>query len=401
MKHSMKKIFQNLNAFMLFVVFVSFLFMTLTLEKQLSFEKVDNLNNQKKIISSLIKLKKDDIELALIQFNGKSAQLQNEIEKLRNIYKYSITEKYILQNEREYLNSLKELSLLTDTFTKSAQKYFDETTSKKQEQKAQLELKRAFFQLKNKINSIILKNIEYEKARFNIFKYLAIASFVITFFATFWYRKRINNIYKDIEFLFSMDKQKDPYDIFTQEADGIALRMKRKNVTTQTNPLFIDQVTGINNHKGLMNAYANKKGLKESFFTSVTVIEIDNFSKSHRPFTQELTQAILKKIAFTISLHEQPTDVIARTDYNQFTIVLSRATKEQAFRDMDIIRQSISELKFNTPTNENITITGGFIIKPNNASLEEAIRQAKENLAHKPKIGNNKIIQTKDIAKNQ
>jgi len=140
--------------------------------------------------------------------------------------------------------------------------------------------------------------------------------------------------------------------------------------------------------------------MKDSNFTSVTVFEVDNFSKSNRVFSQDFTQAILKKIAFTMTLHEQATDVIARTDYNQFTLVFSRASKEQLFKDMEIIRQSISELKFRTPEKESvqITVTGGLVIKPNNTNLEESIRQAKEVLEHAKSTGRNKISQLSDVA---
>ena len=397
MKHSIKKIFQNLNTYMLFILLVSFIFMALTLEKQLSFEKVENLLYQKKLIASLTKLKKDDTELALIQFNGKSAQLHSQIDKLHNIYKYSITEKYILNNQETYLSQLQKLSALTDKFNENAQKYYVDSTKKEQEILDREELTKSFYEINHFIDSLIFQNIKYDETRFNIFKNLSILSFVIVFFASLWYRKRINTIYEDLSYLQSIDKQHEPYKIFSQEADAIALRMKRKTVVTE-NPAFTDQITGINNHKGMLNSYANKKRMKDSNFTSVTVLEIDNFSKSHRPFTQDLTQAILKKIAFTISLHEQPTDVIARTDYNQFTIILSRSSKEQSFKDVDIIRQSISELKFNIPNGEKITVSGGFVIKPNNTNLEEAIKQAMEILARAKSIGKNKILQTRDIA---
>jgi len=188
-------------------------------------------------------------------------------------------------------------------------------------------------------------------------------------------------------------------EFFSEEIDAISLRMKRKPVISD-NPAMIDTVTDINNNKGLMHSYAEKKGMKDSNFTSVTVFEVDNFSKSNRVFSQDFTQAILKKIAFTMTLHEQATDVIARTDYNQFTLVFSRASKEQLFKDMEIIRQSISELKFRTPEKESvqITVTGGLVIKPNNTNLEESIRQAKEVLEHAKSTGRNKISQLSDVA---
>ena len=399
MKHSMKNIFRHLNTYLFFILFISFIAMMMTLEQQLSFEKVNNLNKQKDIINSLTKLKKDDIELALIQFNGKSTQLHQEIDKLRSIYKYDYSDKYIFSNEQEYLSDLDKLKKLTTTFNDSAHNFYVDNKDEASRQEAQKALQRSFANITNHINHILLKTIEYSQKKFNIVKIVAIAVFVLVFLATLWYRKKLFSIYKDIEFLSQTEKKKIDHEIYTIEADSISMRMNRKTVTTD-NPTMIDPVTGINNNKGLINAYSNKKNLKDSNFTAVTILEIDNFSKSKRAFSQEMTQSILKKIAYTISLHEQAIDVIARTDYNQFTLILSRSSKEQAFKDVELIRQSIEELKFNIPNKGPvvITVSGGFIIKPNNTNFEEASRQAKEILQYAKTTGTNRILQTRDMA---
>ena len=124
-------------------------------------------------------------------------------------------------------------------------------------------------------------------------------------------------------------------------------------------------------------------------------------SKSKRAFSQEFTQTILKKVAYTISLYEQTTDIIARSDYNQFTLILSRSTTDQLFKDVDIIRQSISEIKLSTPDKivVNVTVTGGFVTKPKNAPLEESIKRAKELLNSGRHIGANRIFRLKDLPK--
>jgi len=396
MKNSIKFIFQNLNTYMFFVMFVSFIFMVISLEKELYFSKLENLENQKKIVSSLTKLNKKDLELALIQFNGKTAQINSEITKLHNIYKYSITEKYLINNQTEYMNDLEILSRLINIFNTNAKTYYVDTKDRTKEKADKLKLQKSFYTIMHQIDLIKERSIVYSQETYNIFKYLFIVSFVLIFLATLWYRNRMNRIYKDITHLMTIDHQTKAYTIYTREADAISLRMKKRNIGSN-NPEMVDKVTEINNYKGLMSSYAQKKGMKDSFFTSVTILEIDNFSKSKRTYPQDLTQAILKKIAFTITLYERPTDIIARTDYNQFTIILSRETKEQAFKDADTIRQSISELRFNTPDKANITTTGGFIIKPNNTSLEEAIRQAKDVLENTVKIGRNRIVQAKDL----
>jgi len=398
MKHSIKKIFTNLNTHLFFVLMVSFLAMMLTLEQQLSFEKVNNLNKQKQILSSLKNLKTDDIELALIQFNGKSTQLLQEIEKLKNLYKYDYTDKFVFGHEDEYLNDLSKLAKLTISFNQSAHNYYNKNKNDIIEDNKEV-LDNSYKFILTHINSLLLKNIQYNQEKFTIIKIATILVFFIIFVATLWYRKKLFSIYKDIEFLYQIDKNKSSHEIYTLEADAISMRMSRKTVTTD-NPTMIDSVTSINNYKGMINSYSNKKNLKDSNFTSVTILEIDNFSKSKRAFSQELTQSILKKVAYTISLHEQPVDVIARTDYNQFTLVFSRHSKEQAFKDMELIRQSIEELKFNVAHKGQvvITVSGGFIIKPNNTSLDEATRQAKEILQYAKTTGTNRILQTRDLA---
>lgn len=399
MKNSIKKIFLNLNTYLFFILMVSFVSMMLTLEQQLSFEKVNNLNKQKEIINSLTTLKKDDIELALIQFNGKSTQLLQEIDKLRSMYKYDYSGRYIFNHSEEYLSDLDTLTTLTKKFNDAAHQFYVPNKTLQERELAQKTLESAFLNINNYINTILIKNIQYDQSKFQVFKITSIVIFILVLFSTIWYRKKLFSIYKDIEFLAHNEKSEMDHNIYSLEADAIAMRMNRKTVTTD-NPTMLDPVTGINNHKGMMNSYSNKKNVKDSNFTTVTLLEIDNFSKSKRPFTQEVTQAILKKVAYTISLYEQPIDVIARTDYNQFTLIFSRPSKEQAFKDVELVRQSIAELKFHTTEQGQVTITvsGGFIVKPNNTNLEEAIRQAKEILLHAKTTGTNTILQLRDLA---
>ena len=403
MKHSINKIFTNLGVYLLFVLLAVSISLLLVLEQNLSMKKIDNLNNQKNIVSTLIKLQKEDLELALIQFNGKSTQLLFETEKLHNLFEYNFTQKYLFNNDDEYNADLQTLTLFTNNFNAKAGEYYIEYTDDKKSLAAEAQNREnligAYYDINNHIDSMMIKDIKYTSDHFYFVEKIVIFSFLVILISTFWFRNRLKNIYQDILFLYAVEKNKKGYEIFSEEVDAISLRMKRKVVITD-NPAMMDQVTGINNNKGLMSSYSNKKGMKDSNFTSVTVMEIDDFSKSNRAYSQELTQAILKKIAFTISLHEQATDVIARTDYNQFTIVLSRTSKEQSFKDIDILRQSIAELKFNVPNKgtTNITVSGGFIIKPKNNNLDEAMKNAKDVLKFAQKNGGNKIAQTRDVA---
>jgi len=392
-KPLIRNILQNLNSFMLFIMLSAFVFMMLTFETQLSFDKIDNLNKQNSILKELANLDTDDKELALITLNEKTAQLQNDILKLSQMYKYNFTQKYIIDNQKEYLSDLDTLTILTNNFIKDARFYY-QNEKKGDTLSLQMSLQRT----SKHINLLIQKSIQYSEDKFNFYKYFSIVFFFIIVILTYWYRNRITHIYKDISYLSSIDKAHKPYKIYSQEMDSIFLRMKRKQVF-EKDPSMIDKVTGINNRRGLLSSFTEKKDRDIHNVTSVTIYEIDNFSKSNRPYTQELIQSILRKLAHTISLYEKATDIIARTEYNQFTIILSRASVEQAFRDNEIIRESISELNFNLKDKKNITLTGGFFIKPMNTNLEEALKQANKILSYAKKQGTNQTLQLKDIAK--
>jgi len=400
MKHSIKKIFGNLSALLIFSTLLGLVAFALIMEQTFSFYKVQNLQEQKQIIASLKDLEKKDVDLAIIQFNGKSTQLYHEIDKLQTLFDYDFTADVMFGHKETYLQELDTLRSLTKRFNDIAIDYYTSDDSNATEKFE--DLKKAFYDINSYIDMLIIQDGTFIQEKSNFLRIIIIALFVLLLITTLWYRKRLQAIYADLMHLYSVEGNKKDYVIFSEEADAIALRMKRKPTVTD-NPAMLDPLTEINNAKGMMASYAEKKGMKDSNFTSVTVVEIDNFSKSNRAYSQEVSQAILKKVAFTISLYEQPTDVVARTDYNQFTIILSRASKEQSFKDIDVIRQSISELKFKIPDQGQvqITVTGGFIIKPNNVNLEDAIKQAKEIMYFAQKHGKNKIAQKRDMAEHE
>ncbi len=395
MKHSINKIFNNLYISLILTTILIGIAIILILGQDNSYEKIKNIKNQKHIIKSLINLQQDDLELALIRFNGKSTQLHIEIDKLRNLNKYDYIGNFVLGSSNEYLADLDKLSELTTSFNKRAYYYIKNIQYEKEKSQ---ELKNTFYSLNSFLDSLLIKNISYDEEKFKILKLVIFLAFINTFFLTLWYRKRLNAIHKDILYLYAVETSKDKYDIFSEEADAIKLRMGKKHVSSD-DLTMTDPVTQINNYKGMLSTYSERKDIKDHIFTSVTTFEIDNFSKQNRAFSQEFTQAILKKIAFTISLYEQATDIIARTGYNQFTLVLSRTSREQSYKDADMIRQSISEIKFKEPSGSFVTITvsGGFIIKSNSQSLDESIKKAIEILDYAKQNGKNYILQSKDM----
>lgn len=397
MKHSVKNIFRNLLLSLGVAVIIAAVGVLVALDHASSYKKIDTLTNQKALASEILNLSKENLELSFIQLEGKKTQLRYDIEKLHSIYQQSFVERFIISNSKEYLADLDALELLRADFVKKANTYFE---GKKDEEVKIAELTVSYNSYKNYIDTIIIKSLSYDQVKFNIQRWIIILVFATILIIAIWYRKRLSLIYKDLEFLNSVNF--GHYDTFSQEVDAVLLKIKRKP-TTSENPSMTDALTGINNLKGLMGAYAEKKETKDGAVTSVTVFEVDNFSASNKPYSQELTQSILKKIAFSVSLHRQATDIIARTDHNQFTVIFSRPNKEQLLKSVQNICKSIAELKISSPElgKIEVTLSGGHVIKPKNLSLAEAIRQAKKILSHAQKNGKNRIFQTKDVAQNE
>ncbi|MBU0632142.1 GGDEF domain-containing protein [bacterium] len=301
---------------------------------------------------------------------GFSSEFNNDIKILLDS-----EDKYIEQLNLYYANNTEELD----------KKLNDLTSSKKA--------------LLSHLDEIVYKNLKYDKSKFFITQWIFYTTFLLSLIGVFWYSKKLKIIYNDIRSLYAIGQEKTSETIATEEVDAIKIRMVRKPTTTQ-NPSMVDPVTGIKNYKGMVHAYSEKKGMKDSNYTTVCVFEVDNFRKYEKELPKELTQTMLKKIAFIISLYEQPTDVIARIDYDQFAVVLSRESKDKALNDCDSIRKSIEEAVFKNPQGERIpfTLSGGFLIKQANKSLDDAISNAKEILQTAKANGQNRIAQIRDHA---
>ena len=406
MKHSIKKIFSNLNVYLLFILLMSFLSILLTMEHTLSINKMDNLSNQKITLTQLTKLQLKDIDTALLQFNAQSNHLLNETRKLSKIYKYNYTQQFLLANEAEYRSDIAKLTRLTKEFNKKADNYYikqtEELSDLEREELNKISLKNSLHSLNTHINSMIFKELSYNKTIFAIIEKFVFLSFLIILVLTFLYRQKLNRIYKDIRLLYSMGKGHKPADIFSEEIDAISLRINKKSAPND-NPSMVDKVTSIKNYKGLINSYAQitkgKKKNKKDIVTTVTTFEIDNLAKNDKTYNKQAVQAILKKVAYTISLHETPVDIISRSAYNQFTLIFFRDTKELAYKNVETIKEVISEMQINVPGKglTKITLSGGFMVKPPNMTLEESLNIAQKTLAHAKKGDGNKLSKEKDV----
>ncbi len=398
MKHSIKIIFKNITTLWLFIIFMLVIGGFNILSEHISFNQIENLNNQKNIIATLQQLNGDDTAFAQIQFNGKSTELLNEIDKLRTLSKYDFIGEYIIGHKIKYHSDLDSVIELIHALHDKALNYY---TKKNENIKlTSQELHVAFTNINNKIDTLKFAIFSYEEIKFHIFEKIYAIIFILTLLTTLWFSIRLKTIYQDIFSLFAISTEKIEHEIFSQEIDAIALKMKKRATPSNTKSL-LDQETGLYNLQGLTTACVEKKHLQHGEILSITILEIDNFTKFHQMFTTEVRQNMIKNISFAISLHQQSTDIIGRIQDNQFVVILYRDSKEKALKEVDAIRQNISALEFlnNDGKTTHITLSGGFVIANESIPFEKTIDLANQVLHQAIIDGGNKITQVSNLAR--
>ncbi len=396
MRWSIKKIFNNLSTTLLSLTIILGFLATIVFTLNSSVTKTDLLLEQKALIKEAYNLGREDIQLSNIQLRGIVENLRYDITKMKDAFDFDILGNYVFGHSVEYLNDLEQLSIKQLLYIEAAEAYYYQSIEELEARLDDYDFAQAEYEAK--LYELEEKHLIYESEKFNIIQYIIYLAFAVSLTTTLWFTRRLSFVYKDLKTLYSVDLESKDRIYLTEEAEMITKRMSRKPTATE-NPAFIDPVTEINNYKGLLHGFANRKGTGGATL-AVCVFALDNFRDIEKKYKKDFANQILKKIAFMLSLNEQHTDVLGRIDYDQFVFVVNRATQAIALNDCEQIRKSIEEAKFKTHNGIPIKVTasGGFVIKAPNKPLDQTIAHAKEVLAVAISQGGNKIAQLRDAA---
>jgi diguanylate cyclase (GGDEF)-like protein len=394
---SIKGIFAAWQNLSLVLLFILILLGATTLSENSSHTKSSLLFGQKVLTNEIAALGRDDLELANIQYRGKSTQLIIDYDKLLAADGLDVSGMFLDYGE-EYAADLEALKARISAFNQAAEAWYDAEEKDRRVLKEREErMQSDRYALLSQLDTMLFRNIGYDAQRYDIQKILIYAALLLGLLIFGLFVVRFRTIFRDIHSLYSVETKGDEYKIVTEEIDVISKRMGRKTPASD-NPALVDPITEISNYKGLIHAFSNRKS-KDGAPVSICVFDIDGFKELDRQYPKSFTQQVLKKVAFMLSLYEQHTDILARTDYSQFTMVLSRNNVEQALEECERIRKSIEETTFKIPKGNaiKITISGGLTTKNMTASLEETVEAARDILAKAKTIGNNSIKQAKDV----
>ncbi len=156
-----------------------------------------------------------------------------------------------------------------------------------------------------------------------------------------------------------------------------------------------DPLTGIPNRRHFMDQADRHLKLairhKEPF--SVLMFDLDLFKKINDTYGHETGDAVLKKVAASISECMRNTDIIGRIGGEEFAIALPNTGAEAAFTSAERLRIAIMEQKVEAE-GIDVTFTASMGISEldnENQTLEDLLKQADEALYTSKNNGRNQV----------
>lgn len=377
MKHSIKSIFRSIFVFNFIAIAILIFSAVILVDYQTAYKKTQNIITQKEIIFDIYSSNSGSIDI-------KSSQLKNHYNILKNLNELSLLDT-ILSNSSH--NDLTKLNTLIINYIEVAK------------DSKNIALSQSATKLNEELDILLKENMLKDTKRLELLSATIYLLLIYVIFIAFYNRSRLIKVYEDLTYL--LDTSNPNYKIFTNEADAIALRNK-KQIQPEECATMIDELTGLQNHKGLLASHQSKKHLAQSSYTSVILFEIDSFNTIKNKYPKIVVDTILKKVAQTLKMYAKTTDNIAIID-SFFVLVMIRSKKDSFIDEANKIVQTISELKFSFERfgTLDLTISGGLFYKPNHMLLDDSIKEAKRLLDLAKQSGGNRIARTEDLFENE
>ncbi len=211
-------------------------------------------------------------------------------------------------------------------------------------------------------------NILFQKEAINSY-FIYFTLFYIILIAIIYHSKIITSI-RDLN---AISIRKPDYTYEVKELDYLSKALAKVD-ESKRGEAFVDPLTQLNNLKGLLSKYS-KQTMALNYNYYIYVFSIDNYKTIRSRISEENSQAVLKKIAFIVSLYEKANNYAARVGYDEFVVILSSDNKDAAQQECEQLRKTIEETVFNFIGIDlkHITASGVLIPKPRDKSIEATI----------------------------
>ncbi|MCK1409523.1 GGDEF domain-containing protein [Bradyrhizobium sp. 76] len=157
----------------------------------------------------------------------------------------------------------------------------------------------------------------------------------------------------------------------------------------------IDELTGVLNRRYILRGLNDEMARAQRAGTpcAVAILDIDFFKRINDGYGHPTGDEVLRGFAITLAANMRSIDKLGRYGGEEFLVVMPLGSKDQALSAMDQLRQIISELDWNSISDElRVTFSAGIAqVRPNDAP-EDILARADAALYKAKDAGRNRVM---------
>jgi diguanylate cyclase len=173
-----------------------------------------------------------------------------------------------------------------------------------------------------------------------------------------------------------------------------------KELTTLSEQVRIDQLTGVLNRRGLDEALAREVSRVERTGGNlcVALLDIDNFKRLNDTYGHEVGDDALKHLATVVSETVRPTDIVTRFGGEEFVVLLPSTMLDDALTTMVRLQRALTKRFFMGNNNQIlITFSAGVAMYKQGEDQATVLHRADQAMYLAKKTGKNKTMTENDL----
>jgi diguanylate cyclase (GGDEF)-like protein len=161
---------------------------------------------------------------------------------------------------------------------------------------------------------------------------------------------------------------------------------------------WTDHLTGVSNRLHFLQRLESEIRRTQNYCQPLALFlfDIDEFKKINDTFGHAAGDVVIKALADTIRKNTRSSDLVGRYGGDEFMVLMTSSTREQAQAYADHLREKIASTEIRIPGQEapiRLTISGGLAVYPSNGqSTSELLRAADDALYVAKRNGRNRTV---------
>lgn len=164
------------------------------------------------------------------------------------------------------------------------------------------------------------------------------------------------------------------------------------------NATWVDPLTGVSNRLYFQQRFESEIRRTGNYRQALALFlfDIDEFKKINDSYGHHVGDVAIRKMADIVKKNTRGSDLVGRYGGDEFMVLITSTTEEQAISFAEKLREKISETNIAIPGNEvpvRITVSGGLAMFPTHGqSTTELFRASDDALYESKRTGRNRIL---------